>query len=48
MSTPHPEAPAEGADPADPASAPDEPDTPDEGTGDDEPGEDAKLATRPI
>ena len=52
MSTPHPEAPAEGADPDDPTTAPDGPDAPtsdDEALAqDDEPTQDEQLTTRPI
>ncbi len=47
MSTPHPEAPAEGPDPADPASQPDQTEAPGE-SGDDAPDEDATLAVKPI
>lgn len=46
MSTPHPEAPAEGPDPADPASQPDEPDTPDEA--DDSSADVPTMAVKPI
>lgn len=46
MSTPHPEAPAEGPDPADPASEPDQPDTPDET--DDSSADVPTMAVKPI
>lgn len=47
MSTPHPEAPAEGPDPTEPGSEPDQPDTPGQ-SGDDAPDDDATLAVKPI
>lgn len=46
MSTPHPEAPAEGPDPADPASEPDQPDTP--GQADDSSADVPPTAVKPI